>query len=50
MASMNTQAPVGVRIRHAILVFNILYLEGHLEPNYYFAFLNVPYSEEQSEK
>ena len=34
--------PVGVRIRDAILVFNILWLEGYLEPNCHFAFLNVP--------
>ncbi len=40
--SMNTAAPVGVRIRYAILVFNVLLSEGHLEPDYHFAFLNVP--------
>jgi hypothetical protein len=34
--------PVGVRIRDAILVFNVLWLEGHLEPNCHFDFLNVP--------
>jgi hypothetical protein len=30
------------RIRDAILVFNVLWLEGHLEPNCHFAFLNIP--------
>ena len=34
--------PVGVRIRDAILVFNVLLSEGHLEPNCHFAFLNIP--------
>lgn len=37
---------VGVKIRNTILVFNILLSEGLLEPNYYFAFVNVPWSEE----
>jgi hypothetical protein len=35
-------APVGVRIRDAILVFNVPWLEGHLEPDYLYAFLDVP--------
>jgi hypothetical protein len=30
---------VGVRICDAILVFNVPWLEGHLEPDYHFAFL-----------
>jgi hypothetical protein len=34
-------ALVVVRIRDAILVFKVLWLEGHLEPNYHFALLNV---------
>jgi hypothetical protein len=33
--------PVGVRIHDAILVFNILWLEGHLEPNCHFVCLNI---------
>jgi len=33
---------VGVRIRDAILVFNVPWLKGHLEADYHFAFLNVP--------
>jgi len=35
-------APVVVRIRDAKLRFNVLWLEGHLESNCHFAFLNVP--------
>ena len=31
-------SPVGVRIRDAILVFNVLWVEGHLEPHWHFAF------------
>ena len=31
-------APVVVKIRDAILVFNIQWLKGHLEPNRHFAF------------
>ena len=42
--------PVGVWIRDAILVFNVLWLEQHLEPNCHFIFLNVPWSKEQSKK
>jgi hypothetical protein len=34
--------PVGVIIRDAILGFNVPWLEGHSEPDYQFAFLNVP--------
>jgi hypothetical protein len=30
---------VGIRICDAILVFNVPWLEGHLEPDYHFAFL-----------
>jgi hypothetical protein len=41
---------VGVRIRNAILVLNILFSERNLEPDCHFAFLNIPQSEEQSEK
>ena len=33
------EPPVGIRIRDAILVFNVPQLEGHLEPDYHFAFL-----------
>jgi hypothetical protein len=33
---------VGVRIRVAILVLNVLWLEGHLEPNCHFAFQMFP--------
>jgi hypothetical protein len=40
--SIRTLPPVGVKIRDAILVFNVLYLEGHLEPNCHFTFLNIP--------
>ncbi len=35
-------SPAGVRIRDAILVFNVLLSEEHLEPNRHFAFLNLP--------
>jgi hypothetical protein len=34
--------PVGVRICDAVLVFNVLWPEGHLEPNCHFAFLDIP--------
>jgi hypothetical protein len=30
--------PVGVRIRDAILRFNLPWLEGYLEPDYHFVF------------
>jgi hypothetical protein len=40
--SIRNTPPVGVRICDPILVFNVLWLEGHLEPNYHFAFLNIP--------
>jgi hypothetical protein len=40
--AFETGPPVVVRIRDAILVFNVLWPEGHLEPNCHFAFLNVP--------
>jgi hypothetical protein len=30
--------PVVVRIRDALLVFNVLWLEGHLEPDHHFVF------------
>jgi hypothetical protein len=33
--------PMVVRIRDVILVFNVLWLEGHLEPSCHFAFLNI---------
>ena len=33
--------PVGVRIRDAKLVFDVLLSEEHLEPDCHFAFLNV---------
>jgi hypothetical protein len=39
---VSERLPVGVRIRDAILVFNVLLSEEHLEPNCHFAFLNVP--------
>ena len=35
------QPPVGVRIRDAILAFNVLQLEVQLEPNWLFAFKNL---------
>ena len=36
------RAPVIVRTRNAIMVSNVVWLEGHLEPNCHCAFLNVP--------
>jgi len=33
LKSTSKVPPVGVRIRDAILVFNVLFLEGHLERN-----------------
>jgi hypothetical protein len=44
------EPPVGVRIRDAKLGFNVLLSEEHLDPDCHFAFLNVPWSEGQSEK
>jgi hypothetical protein len=41
-AICETDYPVVVRIRDAILVFNVLWLDEHLEPNCHFVFLNVP--------
>jgi hypothetical protein len=38
----DTTSPVGVRIRDAKLVFDVLLSEEHLEPDCHFAFLNVP--------
>jgi hypothetical protein len=37
-----TLPPVGVRIHDAILIFNVPWLERHLEPDCNFALLNVP--------
>jgi hypothetical protein len=44
------RSSVIVRICDAILAFNVLSREGHSEPNCHFAFVNVPRSEEHSEK
>jgi hypothetical protein len=35
-------SPVVIRICDAILAFNALWLEGHLEPNCHFVFWNIP--------
>jgi hypothetical protein len=43
-------APVVIKICDVILAFNVLQLEEHSEPNCHFAFVNVPRSEEHSEK
>jgi len=42
MPTRGMQPPVVVRIRDTILGFVVLWLEGHLEPNCHFAFLNNP--------
>jgi hypothetical protein len=39
---INTLLLVVVRILDAILVFNVLYLDIHSEPDCYFIFLTVP--------
>jgi len=44
------QSPVVVRLRDAILVFSVPWLEGYLEPDYHSVFLNVPWFKEQVKK
>jgi hypothetical protein len=38
---LHNRPPVVVRVRDAILVFNLPWLEGHLEPNWLLPFLKI---------